>query len=480
MSDLYKEIWKTALDEIHQDFKNQGKEQQFLLWYNLEYIEDTIDTITVGTPSEFMWKNCINKKIDEQICDKIKKITGQKKLNLIPKYLDISVSDSNFSNSTKEEESSIDNKFKESLKSQQKEEFSTQEKQYSKPVLNCLKPEFTFENFITNEGSSNHFAVSVAKTVAENPGIKNPILLYGGVGLGKTHLMQAIGNRFFQIHGNSKKIIYIQSEPFVTEFTNSLSNKTQSSFKNKYRKVDLLLLDDIQFLNGKPATQEELFYTFEALFAEKKQMIFASDRPLKEIENLTERLVSRLGSGMCLNLNIPSYETRKAILYKKMENLKFKLPDESVDFIAKSVETNVRDLQAALENVIGYQEFLGNVPISIEQTKNMIKNYYKEPTAGNISVENIKKVVAEDFNITLKELTGNKRTKQIALARHIAFYLIREMTELSLADTGYEFGGKDHSSVINGIKRIESLIQTEPVINQKIEYLKKTIKEYKN
>ena len=475
---LYKEIWQETLNEIHNDFKNNNQENQFLLWYNLEYIEDTIDTITVGISSDFMWKKTVDKGIPEQICNKIKRLTGQPELKLIPKIQNIQISQEN------------NQKIEEKINSEKQENAQNIQIQKNNPKLEKIKsdnlknsslnPEFTFENFITNEGSANHFAYSMAKSVAENPGIKNPILFYGGSGLGKTHLMQAIGNKIMELSNNSKKICYTQTEFFTNEFTHSIVHKTQSAFKNKYRNVDVLLLDDIQFLKNKDGVQEELFYTFEALYGNKKQMVFVSDRPLAEIQNITERLVSRLGSGMCLNLNLPDYETRKAILYKKLEKFSVSINDEIIDFIAKAVQTHIRDLEGALSNIVGYQEFLGNTPITIDQAKELIKDYSKLPSSGNISIENIKKVIAEDFNISVKDLIGSKRTNLISYARHIAFYITRNLTELSLSDIGNEFGGRDHSSVINGIKKIEDKIKIDSILNQKIQQIIKEIKEYKN
>lgn len=479
---IYKEIWEDALNSIKNDYKKQGKEDIFFLWYNLKYIEDTIDTITVGVKTDFMWHRAVEKKIPEQICNKIKKLTGIPTLKLVPKITNEFISDednSEIPQSLIKKDIEIQNSI-----TKQEEIYRTENKQTNSfnqetRKNSSLKSEYTFENFITNEGSSNHFAYSIAKTVAEKPGIKNPILFYGGVGLGKTHLMQAIGNKILETSDQTKKICYIQAESFTNEFTNSIVNKKQEAFKNKYRKVDVLLLDDIQFLQNKPGIQEELFYTFEALFANKKQMVFTCDRPLKEIENMTERLVSRLGSGMCLNLNMPNYETRKAILYKKLDKLQISLDDEIIDFIAKIVETNIRDLEGALSNVTGYQEYLGKTSITLEKTQELLKDFYKTPEVGNISVENIKKVVANNFNINVKDLTGSKRTSQIAVARHIAFYLTRNMTELSLSDVGNEFGGRDHSSVLNGVNRIEEKLITDPSLNQQIQHLMKEIKEYK-
>ncbi len=197
-----------------------------------------------------------------------------------------------------------------------------------------FQEKYTFDNYVV--GNSNKFVYAAARGVAENPtGKINPLFIYGGVGLGKTHLMQAIGNKIIELSNNSKKICYTQTEFFLNEFTMSIMNKTQNSFKNKYRNVDVLLLDDIQFLSNKDGVQEELFYTFEALYGNKKQMVFTCDRPLIEIKNIAERLVSRLGSGMCLNLNMPDYETRKAIIYKKLEKFNIPVSEEIIDFVSK-------------------------------------------------------------------------------------------------------------------------------------------------
>lgn len=471
---IYREIWHDTMESIHEEYKSIGQESQFLLWFNFEYIEDTIDTITVGVPSDFMWKKSLDKKIPEKICSKIKELTGQQNLSLIPQIKNIQISDKE---SVEPEQPKTNENI--SPKTEKIETQKPKEEKIKKSKNPTLDPSFTFENFISNEGSASNFAYKVAVSVAENPGTKkNPILLYGGVGLGKTHLMQAIGNKIQEDLGDSKKICYIQAESFLNEFTNSMVTKSQNAFKNKYRKLDVLLLDDIHFFTNKPAVQEELFYTFEALKNSKSQMVFTCDRPLKEIEQMAERLVSRLGSGMCLNLDLPSYETRKAIVYKKLENSDVLLSEEIIDFIARTIETNIRDLESAITKITGYQEYIPN-PITIEQAQQLLNDFYTNPKVGNISPENIKKVVSETYQVSLKELTGTKRTNQIATARHIAFYLTREMTELSLADIGNEFGGKDHSSVINGIKRIEEKIKTDSNLNQQIQYLKKLVKEYK-
>ena len=336
-----KEVWLFAMDQLKNEYKLQGeeKEKEFTLWFNMNYIEDNIDTIKVSVPNQFMWNSMKSKGNVDKVIEKIKEISGLPHIEIIPEIKNEMIF------SEKSEEKETEN-LSEKIKKEEKKQKYDYEQLDSKEIKNnTLNENFTFDNFITGEGSSSNFAYKVALAVAENPGTKtNPILLYGGVGLGKTHLMQAIGNRIYEKYGTSKKICYIQAESFLNEFTNSLLTKTADKFKNKYRKLDVLLIDDIQFLQGKEGIQQELFYVFEALHKNKAQMVFTCDRPLKEIEKMEERLVSRLGSGMSLDLQPPNFETRKAIIYKKLENEGKTLSDDVVDVISKSVETNIRDL----------------------------------------------------------------------------------------------------------------------------------------
>ena len=356
------------MSQIEQKYKESGKETEFILWFNIQYIEDNNFTIKVSVPSSFMWNQMISRGIINILKEELKKITGQN--------IEIeSVVEKKEIKTTEDNSQKIDNKI--DIKTiDQKKDYQKSEN-HSKKNITTDKPfedKFTFENFIVGDGSSSKFAYNVSYSVAENPGTKrNPVLLYGGVGLGKTHLMKAIGNKIHELFPE-KKICYIQSESFLNEFTKSILNKTQDSFKTKYRKLDVLLLDDIHFLQNKPGIQDELFYTFEALKDKKAQMVFTCDRPLKEIEHMTERLVSRLGSGICLNLDFPSYEIRKAIIYKKLENENKQLPEEIIDYIAKIIETNIRDLEAALTNITGYAEFFDS-PITLEIAQQQLQDF---------------------------------------------------------------------------------------------------------
>ncbi|MFC2604068.1 MAG: chromosomal replication initiator protein DnaA, partial [Treponema sp.] len=329
-------------------------------------------------------------------------------------------------------------------------------------------------------GTNLQFAYNVAFSVAEEPGIKsNPILLYGGVGLGKTHLMQAIGNKIFAEKGEKLKICYIQAESFTNEFTNNLRNKTPAKFQSKYRKLDVLLLDDIHFLQKKEGVQNELFYTFEALHKNNSQMVFTCDRPLREIREMADRLVSRLSSGMTIDLQPPNYETRKAILYKKLDILKKSLPEEVIDYIANTVETNIRDLEAALNKILGYSEFIDN-KITVEIAHQQLKDIYMLQNVGNVSIENIQKVIADNYQISVQELRSKSRAQKYVIPRHIALYISKELTEYTFTELGNEFGGKDHSTVMHACDNIKDKIKTDSSFAQKVNALIKEIKEYKN
>ena len=460
-----KEFWDLAISQIENNYKKEKKENEFNLWFNMDYVEDNNLTIKVSVPSTFMWQSMISKGYVDTLKEYLKKITAQ----------DIEIE------SVVIEKESEKNNNENPVKNEQKS--STQEKntnQNSSKSKNYVFDEkFTFENFIVGDGSASKFAYNVALSVSQNPGLKkNPVLLYGGVGLGKTHLMKAIGNKVHNLFPE-KKICCIQSESFLNEFTQSIFSKTQDSFKSKYRKLDVLLLDDIHFLQNKPGIQDELFYTFEALKEKNSQMVFTCDRPLKEIEHMAERLVSRLGSGICLNLDFPSYETRKAIIYKKLESEEKTLPEEIIDYIAKIIETNIRDLESALTKITGYTEFFDS-QITLEIAQEQLKDFYSNPRTGNISVQNIMKTVALNFNITVEEMKSSKRQQKFVNPRHIALYICHELTEYTYTDLGNEFGGRDHSSIMHAVEKVEEKIKTDSNYKQMIDFIIKRIKENKN
>ena len=306
---IYEEAWVYTMKVLHDLYKSQNKEDEFKLWFNMDYVEDTFDTITVSVSSSFLKLTMEKKGNFDIVLNKLKEITGQNDITL-KCIIKEKNSKSENSDSLKVDESENKKKSEEP-----KEEKKAEAKKTSNKKHDLLQEEYTFDTFIP--GDNSLFAYNASIAVAKKPGKEyNPILLYGGSGLGKTHLMQAIGNYIYNNGGEKLKICYVSAETFTNEFIFSTKEGKTNAFKNKYRNLDVLLLDDIHFLQGKESTQEELFYTFNALHEKKAQMVFTCDRPIKEIKNMAARLVSRLSNGLCIDLQPPSYETRVAILQK--------------------------------------------------------------------------------------------------------------------------------------------------------------------
>ncbi len=337
-----------------------------------------------------------------------------------------------------------------------------------------LREEYTFDNFVI--GQNNSFAANAAMAIAKNPGTGyNPCLIYGGVGLGKTHLIQSIGNSVHQEFDNLK-VVYVTMETFTNDFIQSIREKKTQAFKNKYRYADVLLLDDIHFLQKKPETQEELFHTFNALYEANKQMVFTCDRPVSEIRDLTDRLRSRFERGLNVDLQPPSYETRYAILKKKIEHAGIEIPEEVIELICNNVTTNVRDLEKALTKLIAYADLVDK-DISLDVAQQQLKDFFASPKQNNITIDLIQRVVADYFSLSSQELKGKKRTKVIAFPRQLAMHIVREMTEYSTTEVGLEFGGRDHTTVMHACQRIESRMRTDPTLEPTIQFLVRTIKD---
>ena len=455
-------------------YKSQNREDEFKLWFNMNYVEDTIDTITVSVASTFLQQTMQKKGNFDIVLKKLKEITGQDDINLKCVVIKEEAAPSKNSTSAAIETSDIS------------EEKSTKEKKSTEPSESkksnfkkhqMLQEEYTFDTFIP--GDNSNFAYNASVAVSKNPGKQyNPILLYGGSGLGKTHLMQAIGNYIYNNGGEKLKICYVSAESFTNEFTMSIKEGKTNSFKNKYRNLDVLLLDDIHFLQGKESTQEELFYTFNALHEKKAQMVFTCDRPIKEIKNMATRLVSRLSNGLCIDLQPPSYETRVAILQKKIDLMEKTLSQDIIEYIAKNIETNVRDLEAALNKVFGYAELVGKTP-DLEITKHLLKDVMDSGSTESISIDIIQKVIAENYQISVADLKGKKRDKKFVVPRQIAIYIARELTEMAYTDLGNEFGGKDHSTIMSAYNKIAEQIKIDSSLESKIQLYIREIKEYK-
>lgn len=329
-----------------------------------------------------------------------------------------------------------------------------------------LNPRYTFENFVV--GPSNRHAHAYSLAVADSPAkAYNPLFIYGGVGLGKTHLIQAICNLIISRSTAGPKICYLSSERFTNELIDAIQHHSTSGFRQKYRNVDVLVIDDIHFIAGKESTQEEFFHTFNALYDAHKQIVFSSDRPPKEIAHLQDRLVSRFGWGLTTDIQPPDLETRVAILKKKIEREPVAVPDEVIFFIAQLIKTNVRELEGALIRTIAYS-LLEEEPITLGLAKEVLKDLLKEPKRL-ITVDFIQRCVSEEFGVSLHELKTKRRNKTIVVPRQVAMYLSRELTELSLPEIGDCFGGKDHTTVLHSYNKIKENLNTNEALKQKVE-----------
>lgn len=334
-----------------------------------------------------------------------------------------------------------------------------------------LNPNFTFETFV--EGKSNQIARAASMQIGENPGrAYNPLFIYGGVGLGKTHLMHAVGNTILQ-HNPNARVIYLHSERFVSEMVKALQHNTIDQFKRKYRSVNALLIDDIQFFAGKERSQEEFFHTFNALFESQQQIILSSDRFPKEVGGLEERLKSRFGWGLTVAIEPPDLETRVAILQSKALQLKAELPSEVAFFMGKRIRSNIRELEGALRRVIANSTFTGT-SINLDFAKNALRDMIAAQDK-QVTIDNIQKTVAEYFQIRTSDLLSAKRSRSIARPRQIAMTLAKELTNHSLPEIGSAFGGRDHTTVIHANKKIKELRDSDVRISEDYSNLLRTL-----
>ena len=335
-----------------------------------------------------------------------------------------------------------------------------------------LNEKYTFENFIQGEG--NKLAAGAALAVADNPGtFYNPLFIFGGVGLGKTHLMQAIGHQMLAERPDAK-VVYIQSETFVNDFINSIKNKTQDKFREKYRTADLLLVDDIQFFAKKEGIQEEFFHPFETLYNDQKQIVMTSDRLPTEIPDLSERLVSRFAWGLQVEITPPDLETRIAILRKKAESEGLEIDESTLDYVASQVDTNIRELEGALVKVQA-QATIQKQDINIGLARSALADLKLVQKSRGLQISKIQEVVANYFQTSVPDLKGKKRVRQIVIPRQIAMYLSRELTDASLPKIGQEFGGKDHTTVMHACDKIARQIKTDTEIKSAVSDLRQML-----
>ncbi len=440
------QIWDNSLELI----KSELTEVSFNTWLgSIEPISINNENLILSTPNDF------NKQILEDrylilIKNAVKQVTSQE-YNIkivIPGELNSLKNDPNTKNIN-------DDKI----------EIET-------ITTSFLNPKYVFSEFVI--GTSNRFAHAASLAVAESPATAyNPLFIYGGVGLGKTHLMHAIGH-YVKNQNKNANIIYVTSEKFTNDLINSIKDDKNVEFRNKYRKADILLIDDIQFIAGKERTQEEFFHTFNTLHESNKQIILSSDRPPKEIPTLEARLRSRFEWGLITDIQAPDYETRVAILQKKGEKDNIDIPNEVYTFIAAKIKSNIRELEGALIRVVAYSS-LTNRNVSIELANEALKDIISNNKPKKVTVNLIIGVICKNYNLTPKELVSKRRSRNISFPRQIAMYICRELTDLSLPKIGEEFGGRDHTTVIHAKDKIYNQIKDDPDFSNTVKNLIKEI-----
>ncbi|MBR0576539.1 chromosomal replication initiator protein DnaA [Proteiniclasticum sp. BAD-10] len=363
--------------------------------------------------------------------------------------------------------------LKEEAVQEEQEEKKEKEKVQAPEVFGTLNSKYTFDSFVI--GNSNRFAHAASVAVAESPAnAYNPLFLYGGVGLGKTHLMHAIGHHI-QANNPSAKVVYVSSEKFTNELINSIRYDKNLDFRNKYRNVDVLLVDDIQFIAGKESTQEEFFHTFNELYEARKQIIISSDRPPNEIPTLEDRLRTRFAWGLQADIQAPDFETRIAILKKKAEIEKYVVSSDVMVYIATKIKSNIRELEGALIRVMAYSSLTNNKNITVDLAAEALKDIISSSQTRSITIDLIQDVVANYFNLSVQELKSQRRTRNVAYPRQIAMYLSRKLTDMSLPKIGDEFGGRDHTTVIHAYEKISDALKTDDSLISAIKIMTKKI-----
>ncbi|MBU5594440.1 chromosomal replication initiator protein DnaA [Amphibacillus sp. MSJ-3] len=438
------ELWASVLSHL----KDKMAGESFETWFkNTKANEIIDDTLVVTAPNEFT-RDWLERSYTELVSDTIFAVAGTrlKTSFVLPD----------------DEKIVEDNKHK----LNRKPPIVNNENYHQSKMM--LNDKYTFDTFVI--GSGNRFAHAASLAVAETPAkAYNPLFIYGGVGLGKTHLMHAIGHYVIK-HNPNANVVYLSSEKFTNEFINSIRDNKAENFRNKYRNVDILLVDDIQFLAGKEQTQEEFFHTFNTLHEESKQIIISSDRPPKEIPTLEDRLRSRFEWGLITDITPPDLETRIAILRKKAKAEGLDISNEVMLYIANQIDTNIRELEGALIRIVAYSSLI-NQDIDAALAAEALKDIIPSSRPKMITVTTIQELIADKYNIKLEEFAAKKRTRSVAFPRQIAMYLSRELTDLSLPKIGDEFGGRDHTTVLHAHEKISRLISEDQSFNQEIEDL---------
>lgn len=439
------QIWEAALGELELSLSKAN----FTTWFkNTSILEYDSKKVLLAVPNAFT-KEWLKNKYEQHIIDALRNVLGGiEKVEYEVKFpLEI-----------KEVKLDIEEKPEETEEA---------------PTNYSLNPKYTFENFII--GSSNKLAHAACLGVAKSPGKKyNPLFIHGGVGLGKTHLIQAIGNEILKRYPK-KTVLYIPSEKFVNEFIASISSQKTDGFKSKYRNVDVLIIDDIQFLAGKESTQEEFFHTFNTLYEAQKQIILSSDRPPSALNTLEERIRSRFEGGMIADIQAPDLETRIAIVSAKAKAKNFKLPLDVMEFIAKNIKQNVRELEGALTRIMAYCE-LNSIPPSIEVATSALESVINRNKKRILKPREILDLIADTYDIRVKDILSSKRNKDIAMPRQIAMYIFREELHQSFPQIARILGGRDHTTIMHGFNKVKNLLKKKGELNREIGLIKEKLR----
>jgi len=439
--------------------------QTYTTWIDpLKFLGATDDTIVLEVPSSFFQKWVTDKYL-AMIKEAVSAVNGKNYL------FEFHIAESKPEEAPEKTDEQDRKPARDKDRDKDKDAEREKDKEKKSDFIPTLNPKYTFESFVC--GASNQFAYAASQAVANKPATNyNPLFIYGGVGLGKTHLVNAIGNQILDKNPKAK-ICYYSSEKFMNEMINCLRYKKMEEFRNKFRKMDLLLIDDIQFMAGKEATQEEFFHTFNALYESHKQIVVTSDKFPKDIPGLEERLRSRFEWGLIADIQPPDIETKIAILKKKSDLHAVNLPDDVALFLAAGATSNIRELEGMLIRLEAFASLTGN-DITLSMAREVMKDIIVEKTK-EITVEMIQKHVADHFRIKVSELKSDKRIKTLVVPRQIAIYICRELTKASYPEIGEKFGGKDHSTIIHSVKKIEKQMAGDPDFKATVEDIKKRL-----
>ncbi len=440
------QLWQAVMGELELSISKAN----FTTWFrNTRIVSIDQEKIIIGVPNGFT-KEWLENKYHKFILKALQKICPQIKTVVYKIVGDFKSPKRDVSSDMKSEESSYKNFA------------SDQEKEIPNDNLN---PRYTFDNFVV--ASNNELAYAACSAVSKNPGVVyNPLFIYGGVGLGKTHLLQSIGNELLR-KNPKKKIKYASSEKFTNELINAIGGKNTKGFKDLYRKIDVLIIDDIQFLAGKEKTQEEFFYTFNALYEKNKQVVISSDRPPKAIPALEERLRSRFEGGMIADIGFPEYETRLAILIAKIKERNFEMPEESLNYIALHIQKNIRELEGALNTIIATCELKNEYP-DLAKTKDILAQIISQPIKKATTPKDILKHTSSFYGVALDDLKSRSRKNEIVKPRQIAMYLMRSEIKSSFPSIGSWLGGRDHTTAMHAYDKISKEIENDKIIEQEI------------